>query len=80
MTASALPADGLWHALRVEATLCEGVTGDVDAIGVRDGRIAWLGALAGAPAQWAFPAADTLAGARFAAHGFLRRIKACRTR
>jgi hypothetical protein len=37
-------------------------------------------ALAGAPAQWAFPAADTLAGARFAAHGFLRRIKACRTR
>jgi imidazolonepropionase len=52
MTASALPADGLWHALRVEATLCEGVTGDVDAIGVRDGRIAWLGALAGAPAQW----------------------------
>jgi cation diffusion facilitator CzcD-associated flavoprotein CzcO len=37
-------------------------------------------AIAGAPAQWAFPAADTLAGARFAAHGFLRRIKACRTR
>jgi hypothetical protein len=37
-------------------------------------------ALAGAPAQWAFPAADTLAGARYAAHRFLRRIKACRTR
>ncbi|HJQ50431.1 MAG TPA: hypothetical protein VJ838_07965 [Gaiellaceae bacterium] len=37
-------------------------------------------AVAGAPAQWAFPAADTLAGARFAAHAFLRRIKACRTR
>jgi cation diffusion facilitator CzcD-associated flavoprotein CzcO len=37
-------------------------------------------AVAGAPAQWAFPAADTLAGARYAAHGFLRRIKACRTR
>jgi len=36
-------------------------------------------ALAGAPAQWAFPAADTLAGARYAAHGFLRRIRACRT-
>ena len=31
-------------------------------------------ALAGAPAQWAFPAADTLAGARYVAHGFLRRI------
>ena len=37
-------------------------------------------ALAGVPAQWAFPAADTLAGARYAAHGFLRRIRACRTR
>jgi cation diffusion facilitator CzcD-associated flavoprotein CzcO len=37
-------------------------------------------ALAGAPGQWAFPGADTLAGARYAAHGFLRRIKACRTR
>jgi cation diffusion facilitator CzcD-associated flavoprotein CzcO len=36
--------------------------------------------LAGAPAQWAFPAADTLAGARYVAHGFLRRIRACRTR
>ncbi|HKN64080.1 MAG TPA: hypothetical protein VJV76_07100 [Gaiellaceae bacterium] len=37
-------------------------------------------AVAGAPAQWAFPAADTLAGARYAAHRFLRRVKACRTR
>jgi hypothetical protein len=37
-------------------------------------------ALAGAPAQWAFPAADTLAGARYVAHGFLRRITSCRTR
>lgn len=37
-------------------------------------------ALAGVPAQWAFPAADTLAGARYAAHGFLRRVEACRTR
>jgi hypothetical protein len=37
-------------------------------------------ALAGAPAQWAFPAADTLAGMRYAAHGFLQRVKACRTR
>jgi cation diffusion facilitator CzcD-associated flavoprotein CzcO len=37
-------------------------------------------ALAGAPAQWAFPAADTLAGARYAAHGFFRRIASCRTR
>jgi hypothetical protein len=37
-------------------------------------------AVAGAPAQWAFPAADTLAGARYAAHRFLRRIRSCRTR
>jgi hypothetical protein len=37
-------------------------------------------ALAGAPAQWAFPAADTLAGARYVAHNFLRRIRSCRTR
>jgi hypothetical protein len=34
-------------------------------------------ALAGAQAQWAYPAADTLMGARYAAHAFLRR---CRTR
>jgi cation diffusion facilitator CzcD-associated flavoprotein CzcO len=37
-------------------------------------------ALAGVSAQWAFPAADTLGGARYAAHGFLRRIRSCRTR
>lgn len=36
-------------------------------------------ALAGAAGQWAFPAADTLAGARYEAHRFLRRILACRT-
>jgi len=34
-------------------------------------------ALAGVQAQWAYPAADTLMGARYAAHAFLRR---CRTR
>ena len=37
-------------------------------------------AVAGAAAQWAFPAADTLGGARYVAHGFLRRIRSCRTR
>ena len=37
-------------------------------------------ALAGVPGQYAFPAADTLVGARYAAHGFLARVKACRTR
>jgi cation diffusion facilitator CzcD-associated flavoprotein CzcO len=35
-------------------------------------------ALAGVAAQWAFPAADTIAGAKYAARTFLRRI--CRTR
>jgi hypothetical protein len=35
-------------------------------------------ALAGVAAQWSFPAADTIAGAKYAAHGFLRRV--CRTR
>jgi hypothetical protein len=37
-------------------------------------------AVAGAAAQWAFPGADTLAGAKYAAHRFLQRIQACRTR
>jgi cation diffusion facilitator CzcD-associated flavoprotein CzcO len=34
--------------------------------------------LAGVAGQWAFPAADTIAGAKYAARGFLRRV--CRTR
>lgn len=37
-------------------------------------------ALSGVAAQWAFPAADTLAGAKYVAHGFLHRIESCRTR
>jgi hypothetical protein len=37
-------------------------------------------AIAGVPGQWAFPAADTLAGAKYAAHRFLRRIQAWRSR
>jgi hypothetical protein len=37
-------------------------------------------AVAGAPGQWSFPGADTLAGARYAGHRFLQRIRACRTR
>jgi hypothetical protein len=37
-------------------------------------------ALAGVPAQWAYPAADTLAGAKYSARRFLRRVRACRTR
>ena len=36
-------------------------------------------ALAGVPAQWAFPAADTLAGMKYAAHRFAARVVACPT-
>ncbi len=36
--------------------------------------------LAGVPAQWAFPAADTLVGMKVAARSFRRRIESCRTR
>jgi cation diffusion facilitator CzcD-associated flavoprotein CzcO len=36
--------------------------------------------LSGVPAQWAFPAADTLVGAKYAARRFLRRIEACPSR
>jgi len=36
-------------------------------------------ALAGVPAQWAFPAADTLAGAKYAARRFLDRVRRCPT-
>jgi cation diffusion facilitator CzcD-associated flavoprotein CzcO len=37
-------------------------------------------ALAGEPAQWAFPAADTLAGMKYAARRFLRRVERWPTR
>ena len=37
-------------------------------------------AVAGAAAQWAFPAADTLVGAKYAARGLLRRVRECPTR
>jgi hypothetical protein len=37
-------------------------------------------ALAGVPAQWAFPAADTIAGAKYAGRRFLRAVRACPTR
>jgi cation diffusion facilitator CzcD-associated flavoprotein CzcO len=37
-------------------------------------------ALAGVAAQWAYPAADTLVGAKYAARRFLRQVQACPTR
>jgi len=36
-------------------------------------------ALAGAPAQWAYPAADTLVGAKYSARRFLQRVRSCPT-
>ncbi len=36
-------------------------------------------ALAGAPGQWAFPGADTVVGAKYAARRFARRVQQCRT-
>jgi cation diffusion facilitator CzcD-associated flavoprotein CzcO len=36
--------------------------------------------LSGAPAQWAYPAADTLLGMKYVARRFLRRVESCPTR
>jgi cation diffusion facilitator CzcD-associated flavoprotein CzcO len=36
--------------------------------------------VAGVPGQWAFPAADTLMGAKYAARRFLRKVQSCPTR
>ena len=36
--------------------------------------------LAGVAGQWAFPAADTLVGMKYAARGFLRKVNRWRTR
>jgi hypothetical protein len=36
--------------------------------------------LAGVPGQWAYPAADTLMGAKYAARRFLVRVKTCPSR
>jgi len=36
--------------------------------------------VAGVAGQWAYPGADTLVGAKYAARGFLRKVEACRTR
>ena len=36
--------------------------------------------LTGVPAQWAYPAADTLVGMKYVARRFLRKVEACRSR
>jgi cation diffusion facilitator CzcD-associated flavoprotein CzcO len=61
----ALEAEGRWIVLAPDSTVPA----------LTDGTRTL--ALAGAPAQWAYPAADTLVGAKYAARRFLAR---CRTR
>jgi cation diffusion facilitator CzcD-associated flavoprotein CzcO len=61
-----LPAHDRWIVLAADSTV-PGLTGEDRTL-----------SLAGIAAQWAFPAADTIAGAKYAARAFLRRV--CRTR
>jgi hypothetical protein len=63
-----LDAEGRWIILAADSTV-EALTDDTRTL-----------ALSGAPAQWAYPAADTLVGMKYVARRFLRRVKACPTR
>jgi cation diffusion facilitator CzcD-associated flavoprotein CzcO len=64
--AHALETHDEWIALAPDSTV-PGLTDDERTLSI-----------AGVAGQWAFPAADTIAGAKYAARAFLRRI--CRTR
>jgi cation diffusion facilitator CzcD-associated flavoprotein CzcO len=64
--ANDLPTHGRWIALAPDSTV-PGLTDSTRTLSI-----------AGVAGQWAFPAADTIAGAKYAAHGFLRHV--CRTR
>jgi hypothetical protein len=61
-----LPAQGRWIVLAPDSTV-PSLTDDTRTLSI-----------AGVAGQWAFPAADTIAGAKYAARAFRRR--ACRTR
>ena len=63
-----LETEGRWIALAPDAT--------IDALSDETRTLS----LSGAPASWAYPAADTLVGMKYVARRFLRRVKACRTR
>lgn len=65
------------HSLETHATWIA-LAPDCTVPGLTDGSRTL--SLAGAPAQWAYPAADTLVGAKYAARRFLRRVRACPTR
>jgi hypothetical protein len=61
-----LPTHDRWIVLDPDSTVA-GLTDETRTLSI-----------AGVAAQWAFPAADTIAGAKYAAHAFRRRV--CRTR
>jgi cation diffusion facilitator CzcD-associated flavoprotein CzcO len=63
-----LETHGRWIALTPDSTV-DGLTDGMRTL-----------AIAGVHGQWAYPAADTLAGMKYAARRFLRRIETCRTR
>jgi cation diffusion facilitator CzcD-associated flavoprotein CzcO len=66
--AHALETHGRWIVLAPDSTV-PGLTDETRTL-----------SLAGVAGQWAYPAADTLVGAKYAARGFLRRVRACPTR
>ncbi len=63
-----LPTAGSWIVLEPDSTVAS-LTDDERTL-----------AISGIACQWAFPAADTLMGAKYAARAFLRRVEACRSR
>mgnify|MGYP000141380630 FL=1 len=63
-----LATEGGWLVLAPDATVP----------GLTDGRRTL--SVAGAPGQWAYPAADTLVGMKYAARRFLHRVTSCPTR
>jgi hypothetical protein len=63
-----LATEGRWIVLAPDSTVP----------GLSDG--AGTVSVAGVHGQWAYPAADTLVGMKYAARRFLQRIQACRTR
>jgi hypothetical protein len=67
VTEHGLPTAGDWIVLAPDSTVAA-LTDETRTL-----------ALAGAPAQWAFPAADTLAGAKYAARRFLGAVRRCPT-
>ena len=63
-----LETEGRWLVLADDATVAP----------LTDGRRTL--AVSGPPAQWAYPAADTLVGMKYVARRFLRRVLSCPTR